>query len=255
MKNILGILLLVTIPFGPAVGQNVISIHAGSTASGDTGSFTVLMKNDVRINGLNFILRFDPAVLRPVEIRPAGKALLFNGSGGALFGGDRISFLLFDKGAAMLGADSGAIFQVGYTVVDSLHDSAATSLTFTEGSAADSNLTMVPFDYRGGVVLISPAVGVREQLAGIPGTFDLLQNFPNPFNPKTTIRYSVPRQSHVTIVIFNLLGQKVSILLDGMVTPGMHTITWDATTVSSGAYFCRMNAPGFSETKKLMVLK
>ncbi len=255
MKNMLGMILLLVITAGTAVAQNVISIHTGRTASGDTGSFTVLMKNEVRINGLNVILKYDPAMIKPYAIRPSGPAALLNGPEGALFGGDRINFLLFDNAASMLSADSGAIFVVGYIVADSIYDSSATSLTFAEGSAADSSLTLVPFDYRDGVILISTAVGVRDRLTGIPATFDLLQNFPNPFNPRTTIRYSVPRQSHVTIVIFNVLGQKIATLLDGVVSPGKHTITWDAASISSGAYFCRMNAPGFSETTKLMLLK
>ncbi len=255
MKLNLGILLLLAIASGPVVAQNTISIQAGTTASGDTGSFTVLMKNVVRINGLNFIMQFDPAVISPLEVRPAGKALLLNGPGGALFGGDRLSFLLFDNAAAMLGVDSGAIFLVRYSVTDSLHDSTATSLTFAEGTGADSNLALVPFEYRGGVIQISPAVGVRQRGAGVPAAFDLVQNFPNPFNPRTTIRYSVPRRAHVSIVIFNLLGQKVSTLLDDVVSPGIHTVTWDASAISSGVYFCRMNAPGFFETNKLMLLK
>ncbi len=255
MKNILSILLLLTITSGMAVGQNVIGLSAGSTASGDTGSFRVVMRNDVKVNGLHVALRYDPAVITPIEITPADKALLLNGPEGALFGGDRISFLLFDKAAGMVAPDSGAIFAVRYKVKGSMHDSLLTALVFTEGSAVDSGLAALSFDYIDGNILISPEVGVRERAHGLPVAFNLSQNFPNPFNPVTTIQYSVPRQSHVSIVIFNLLGQKVSTLVDGVVSPGDHTVTWDGAAVASGVYFCRMNASGFSETTKLMLLK
>ncbi len=255
MKNILGMILLLAITAGTAVGQNVMSIAAGSTASGDTGSFSVVLKNDVRINGLNVVVRYDPAVLSPLNISPAGSASSLNGPEGVLFGGNRINFLLFDKGAGMLGADSQAIFNIRYKVARSLHDSMLTALTFTEGSAADSNLVVVPLEFVDGGVLVSPEVGVRDRTRGVPSAFDLFQNFPNPFNPMTKIQFSMPRHARVTIVIFNLLGQKVSTLLDQVVSPGDHTITWDADAVSSGVYFCRMNAAGFSKTTKLMLLK
>ncbi|MCP4705610.1 MAG: T9SS type A sorting domain-containing protein, partial [candidate division Zixibacteria bacterium] len=93
-----------------------------------------------------------------------------------------------------------------------------------------------------------------------PNDFLLSQNYPNPFNSATTIKYSVPRQSHVSIDIYNLLGQKVKTLIDETKTAGDHTINWDGTDyngqlVSTGIYYYRITSGDLTVTKKLVLLK
>lgn len=94
----------------------------------------------------------------------------------------------------------------------------------------------------------------------LPRAFELLQNYPNPFNPTTTISYSLPRSSHARLTVFNLLGQEVKVLVDEPQAAGTYDIEWDGTdrsgrAVASGVYFCRMDADGFSEQRKMMLLK
>jgi hypothetical protein len=79
----------------------------------------------------------------------------------------------------------------------------------------------------------------------LPATFNLSQNYPNPFNPSTTIEYSLPGPSHVYVAVYNLRGQRVSVLVDGEQNVGMHSIVWNATDavgaqVSSGVYLYRL---------------
>lgn len=94
----------------------------------------------------------------------------------------------------------------------------------------------------------------------IPVTFELNQNYPNPFNNNTTIRYSVPKTSQVQLVIYNILGQKVKTLVDGLQPKGYKTVTWDGTNqsgekVASGIYFYTLQTDSFSHTKKMVLLK
>jgi len=91
-----------------------------------------------------------------------------------------------------------------------------------------------------------------------PHTFVLFQNSPNPFNPTTSIRYSVVSDGsplHVTLMIFNLLGQEVATLMDDVQETGYYTVTWDASEMSSGVYFCRITADDFTATKRMVLMK
>lgn len=88
-----------------------------------------------------------------------------------------------------------------------------------------------------------------------PVSFNLLQNFPNPFNPTTTICFSVARQAHVSLKIYNLLGQHVETLSEKQFSPGAHQIVWNAGKYSGGIYFCRLEAQGKSQVRKLLLVK
>jgi len=105
------------------------------------------------------------------------------------------------------------------------------------------------FYYSGGVV------GVADRTMDLPASATLGQNYPNPFNPSTTIRYGLPSRSHVTLAIFNTLGQQVATLVEGEMEAGYHEVAFDASGLSSGVYFYRITAAGFMETKRLMLLR
>lgn len=91
--------------------------------------------------------------------------------------------------------------------------------------------------------------------AGLPGTYALNQNYPNPFNPTTQIAFDLAKSSHVELTIYNVLGQEVTTLVNRDMEAGSHTIEWDASSVSSGVYFYRIQAGDFNQTKKMMLLK
>jgi len=88
-----------------------------------------------------------------------------------------------------------------------------------------------------------------------PASFALHQNYPNPFNPATQINYSVPRNSYITLKVYNLLGQEVLTLFEGVRKPGIYTAAYDGKELSSGIYFYQLQAENFLETKKLMLLR
>jgi hypothetical protein len=103
---------------------------------------------------------------------------------------------------------------------------------------------------------ISDQVGVDEQIAGdLPREFSLSQNYPNPFNPQTAVKYALPRDSHVKIEIFDLLGRKVQTLVNEDKEAGVHEVIWNADRAASGIYFYRMETEGFTRTNKMLLLR
>ena len=79
--------------------------------------------------------------------------------------------------------------------------------------------------------------------------------YPNPFNPSTTIRYSLPKQSHVTLQICDMLGREVALLVNEDKMAGSYEARWDASKFSSGLYFYKLYAVQFSAVKKLVLMK
>ncbi len=107
----------------------------------------------------------------------------------------------------------------------------------------------------------SPTTGIKDGQDGIPKTFSLMQNFPNPFNPVTVIDYALPVQSKVRLSIYNLLGQKIADLVNQTETAGYHSVNFNAENLSSGVYLYKISAVSvidnkeFSKMKKLVLIK
>lgn len=88
-----------------------------------------------------------------------------------------------------------------------------------------------------------------------PAVFLLNQNYPNPFNPSTQINYSIPKYEYVSLKVYNILGEEVAGLVNGMMKAGSHKVTFDATNLSSGVYYYRIEAGGNVSVKKMMLIK
>jgi hypothetical protein len=96
---------------------------------------------------------------------------------------------------------------------------------------------------------------VIELKMEIPRDFVLEQNYPNPFNPNTNIRFQLPKDSHVTLKVYNMIGQLVTTLINQDMNAGYQTISFDASKISSGTYIYRMEAGNYSQVKKMTLLK
>ena len=100
----------------------------------------------------------------------------------------------------------------------------------------------------------SPPTAINDKIK-LPIKFSLYANYPNPFNPTTTIKYVIPQQSFVNIAIYNLLGEKLVTLVNEEKSPGNYEVIFDGSSLASGVYFYRMQADNFFEVKKLILLK
>ncbi|RJQ64937.1 MAG: T9SS C-terminal target domain-containing protein [Stygiobacter sp.] len=126
-------------------------------------------------------------------------------------------------------------------------------------SFQDGNPSVGKVQYRlkqidfNGVFEYSPIVEVKVEA---PSQLKLAQNYPNPFNPETTISFQIPFASHVTLKVYDVLGREVATLVDEFKQAGTYVKTLHATSLPSGVYFYKLQTDnGFSETKKLMLMK
>jgi len=89
----------------------------------------------------------------------------------------------------------------------------------------------------------------------LPEAFTISQNYPNPFNPSTVISYQVPANADVRIEVFNMLGQSVALLVNEQKAAGSHTVSFNASEFSSGMYIYRIQSIGFSQSRKMLLIK
>lgn len=89
----------------------------------------------------------------------------------------------------------------------------------------------------------------------LPTDFSLSQNYPNPFNPSTKIEFSIPKQSNVSLKVYDVLGREVSQLINSELQAGLHSVNFDASGLSTGIYFYKIEAGNFTEVKKMSLLK
>jgi hypothetical protein len=107
--------------------------------------------------------------------------------------------------------------------------------------------------YEGGSLKVPVSVDSRQ--SNIPESFFVEQNYPNPFNPSTSIRFGLPLASHVTVKVFNMLGQEVAALFDGRKDAGSHLLQFNAAELSAGIYFYRIQAGDNMQIKRMVLVK
>jgi hypothetical protein len=103
--------------------------------------------------------------------------------------------------------------------------------------------------------VISTTATAVEESAQSPRDFRLGEARPNPFNPSTTIEYTLPGNAHITLQVYNISGQKVATLVESAVSAGKHSSVWDARGMPSGVYFYTLRTEGYCETKRVLLLK
>jgi hypothetical protein len=131
-------------------------------------------------------------------------------------------------------------------------------LSSSGGSLNSSRITIVPTDE----MPPSPPPGTPSGQRILPKLFAIGQNFPNPFNPTTVLKYDIPTTSRVTLEVYNILGERVGVLVNETKEAGTYTASWNGNGMASGVYIYRLKAVdvansgnSFSQTGKMLMLK
>jgi glycosidase len=177
----------------------------------------------------------------------------------------QVSFMLIATGAPNVlfsNPQNGKLYYVNDVYNDTTYQ-----ITFSGGV---TNFSMNLPAYGSAVLIVSDSIkklsvpkvtSVETNGAvALPAVFKLYQNFPNPFNPSTTIQFCIPKAETITIRIFNILGQEVAVVAHGIYTAGEHQVQWNGYSLegrpmSSGVYFIRLEAGTMTDTRKIILMK
>lgn len=102
---------------------------------------------------------------------------------------------------------------------------------------------------------IDTSVSIQHIGSEIPDGYLLKQNYPNPFNPSTSIEFSIPQKAFISLKVYNILGEEVGNLVNDELSPGNYRFNFDASNLTSGVYFYRINAGSFTEVRKMLLIK
>jgi hypothetical protein len=249
----------------------------GAVVDGNEVTFTIRMVDNEPIRGIELDIYHDSADLvyggvdkgdklenvTDEEGNPRTMTLLGN------YLEDHLKVLAYSTSRARTAGDGteGDLIHVTYELADgaSLPDQVTFyfGLANLPGTSMDPELLNVVCGYPdedNPVAVSTSAVGIDGNET-IPDEFALNQNYPNPFNPSTQISFDVPQGGeHVMLNIYNILGQNVSTLVNGVVNPGTYTMEWNATDeagnpVASGIYFYELRSSSFTARKKMLLIR
>ena len=158
------------------------------------------------------------------------------------------------------GSRDAEVFLGAARVLTDLNGEASFSVTFDTDAAVGAYIMATATDPDGNTsetsdCLEALATPLEDPETELPARFHLHANYPNPFNPQTTIRYSLPQTSDVRIAVYNVLGQRVALLVDGEQPAGTHVVVFDASGLASGIYFYNMTAGSFTRTRPMVLLR
>ena len=252
--NIIDVVRAVNIVIGNAVSKQIAAstgpavLHLSDLKSGDEGRLMLPIKSQFAgfVAGLELILKYDPAMIRIGDVQPTAR---------------------LDGMTVEQSVSEGMIHIIIYSV---------DGRTFQ--SPALNTLLNIPVEFLGndgGSISVEQAIIADPQAQGVtlsitngsvkvsktPTSFTLGLNAPNPFNPSTRISYDVPQTSRIRLTIYNLLGQEVVVLVDGVQAVGRYTVDWHGAntqghSVASGVYLYRLTSEtGFTETRRMTLLK
>ena len=249
--NIADVVMMVDIIFG-GTGR-VVGFDAGEIAYIDLKTdfekslLTFEIEYNGPVRGIEFELKFDPTM---VNVMPPS---LLNFQENVM-----ISYTEKEPGILkVLAAD----LQGGHIeATDNSYMSIPVEFMGNERENSFVTLEGIKLAGADGSLINTVARTNSSEVKVIPGAFALHQNFPNPFNPSTEIRFDLPEAGNVNLAIYNLMGQKIRTLSSDNMTPGYHAIIWDGTNdigsqVATGMYFYSIQSSEFQATKKMLFLK
>ncbi len=209
----------------------------------DSNQVRIATNSSVALGGAYFVLTYEPGELTVGDPTPTGRSGQMD-LGYCLADGElRIVLSSWENRCVLPG--SGPLVNIPVTGTGRL------TLQKADLCGAEGNLLKIK--------ILPSGINTYESSPAIPKGFSLFQNYPNPFNPITEIKYALPKDCYIQLDVYNILGQKVASLVDGEQKAGHKSVRWDATTMSSGIYFCRLEVIGdrlkVTKTKKMILLK
>ena len=179
--------------------------------------------------------------------------LVISSAQASTFGGN----IFYDSAATMqFGVTSRRVVNSGTTYYyRGFTGSGPYSYTSADSSGIDSAIT---YSLRGPIVEIcrwTTTSGISKISSEIPGEYKLHNNYPNPFNPSTKIKFDIPKMSATRLVIYDILGKEVAVLLSQNLEPGFYELEWNAEGLSSGVYFYKIESENFTQVKRMLLTK
>ncbi|MDP6168700.1 MAG: FlgD immunoglobulin-like domain containing protein [Candidatus Marinimicrobia bacterium] len=249
----------------------------GASVDGNEVTFTIRLVDNEPIRGIELDIYHDSSVLEYGGVDKGDKLDNVTDEEGnprtmTLLGNyleDHLKILAYSTSRARTAGDGteGDLIHVTYDLVEgeSLPDQVTfyLSLANLPGTSMDPELLNVVCGYpdaENPIAVSTTAVGIDED-GTIPDQFALHQNYPNPFNPSTQISFDIPQGGeNVMLNVYNILGQNVSTLVNGVMNPGRYTMEWNATDeignpVASGIYFYELRSPSFISRKKMLLIR
>lgn len=234
-------------------GLNIPILNHGITRD----SMLVNVPADHRVTDVNFLIdtilhTWDSDLRLYVQHNGIGAKLL-NNIGGS---GDNFIGTMLNDSAAIALPNGFPPFTGTYRPYDSLsrfNNSFAAGywrILITDTATGDTGVLKAWC-----LVISHTNVSGIEETTIIPNTYRLYQNYPNPFNPVTKIRYGLPKKSFVKLSVFNSLGQEAAVLVNGIKDANTYEVVFDATNLPSGVYYYKLEADGFSDIKKMVIVK
>jgi hypothetical protein len=171
--------------------------------------------------------------LSPVDSTPAG-----------IFGGTRLGTIIWPAGSPY-----GQFTEYEFSVQD------AAGLSGFIGFRYFMNCTNAGFYVHLDDVRVEPTLDVSGEPEGLPAAADLLPNYPNPFNPATTLAFRLAQRTDVRLAVYDMLGRETALLADGVFEAGTHRVVWGARGMASGAYVARLAAGGVSASRMMLLTR
>lgn len=261
MKRMIGTAVFLALFTLAQASGIVLQLGEGSGALGTTHNVVqVSVANDTAIKALQFEIYDVPDFIRPDSVwttaRSSGFAVQYQEDSLGVF-----RVLLLDmSGGRSIAKGSGALLNIGYTVLPGADSFNSIDLVFYSQPVAvdQGNQKMAVTTIPGKFFIGNTAVVLAESAK--PDRFSLAQNFPNPFNPSTRIAFTLPWRERVELEVFNLLGQRIRRLAGGEYAAGVHEVIWNGlddrgAPASGGVYIYRLRAGTFVDYRRMIYMR
>jgi hypothetical protein len=237
-------------PGSPCNGAGSPTIYPENDIEGNSRPDPICTNVDLGPYESIYPLNIPPYILNPIDDRIVNEGFdqnfivfLYN-----VFDDAETDVLIFDAVALSVGVNPVINDDSLYILSEpAFYGAVDIVVTATDGCFASVSDTFLVNVLEAGIIEVPSD--------GIPSAYFLADNYPNPFNSFTTIEYSIPRESDVTLTVYSLVGQIVDVLVDQTMKSGYYAVNFDASKLSSGIYFYKIQAGSFSATKKCMIVR